>query len=75
MAGKEAPARIRDDRTISDFPRREVEARAPCTLDAARHLAAEHWAFCREFGGIGLHDVRGISESLLSSPIWTFWWD
>jgi hypothetical protein len=38
-------------------------------------LAAEHWAFCNEFGGTGLHDVSGITASLMSSPIWTFWQD
>lgn len=30
---------------------------------------------CKEFGGTGLHDVPGITASLMSSPIWTFWWD
>lgn len=49
--------------------------RPPRTLESAQHLAAEHWAFCNEFGGTGLHDVRGITASLMSSPIWTFWWD
>jgi len=49
--------------------------RPPRTLAAAQHLAAEHWAFCHEFGGTGLRDVRGIAASLLTSPIWTFWWD
>jgi hypothetical protein len=49
--------------------------RPPRTLDSARHLAAEQWAFCNECGGTGLHDIRGITESLMNSPIWTFWWD
>ena len=49
--------------------------RPPRTLESAQHLAAEQWAFCKEFGGNGLHNVRGIAESLMSSPIWTFWWD
>jgi hypothetical protein len=28
-----------------------------------------------ECGGTGLHDVPRITASLMSSPIWTFWWD
>lgn len=49
--------------------------RPPRTLESARHLAAEQWAFCNEFGGTGLHDVSGITASLMNSPVWTFWWD
>jgi hypothetical protein len=49
--------------------------RPPRTRESAQHLAAEHWAFCSEFGGTGLHDVPGITASLMNSPIWTFWWD
>ena len=49
--------------------------RPPRTLESAQHLAVEHWAFCNEFGGTGLHDVSRIAASLMSSPIWTFWWD
>jgi hypothetical protein len=49
--------------------------RPPRTLESAQRLAAEHWTFCKEFGGTGLHDVPGITASLMSSPIWTFWWD
>jgi hypothetical protein len=49
--------------------------RPPRTLESARHLAAEQWAFCNECGGTGLHDVPRITASLMSSPIWTFWWD
>jgi hypothetical protein len=49
--------------------------RPPRTLESAQRLAAEHWAFCDEFGGTGLHDVHGITASLMSSPVWTFWWD
>jgi hypothetical protein len=49
--------------------------RPPRTLESAQHLAAEHRAFCEEFGGTGLHDVPGITASLMNSPIWTFWWD
>jgi Domain of unknown function (DUF4253) len=49
--------------------------RPPRTLESAQHLAAEQWAFCNEFGGTGLHDVPGITASLMNSPVWTFWWD
>jgi hypothetical protein len=49
--------------------------RPPRTLELAKHLAAEQWAFCDEFGGTGLHDVSGIAASLMNSPVWTFWWD
>ena len=49
--------------------------RPPRTLESARHLAAEQWAFCHECGGTGLHDVPGITASLMNSPVWTFWWD
>ena len=49
--------------------------RPPRTLESAQHLAAEHWAFCNEFGGNGLRDVTRITASLMRSPIWTFWWD
>jgi hypothetical protein len=49
--------------------------RPPRTLESARHLAAEQWAFCNEYGGTGLHDVPGITASLMNSPVWTFWWD
>jgi hypothetical protein len=49
--------------------------RPPRTRESAQHLAAEHWAFCNEFGGTGLHDVPGITASLINSPVWTFRWD
>lgn len=49
--------------------------RPPRAPESAQHLAAEHWAFCSEFGGTGMHDVTRITASLMSSPIWTFWWD
>ena len=49
--------------------------RPPRTLESAQRLAAEQWAFCSECAGEGLHDVARITASLMSSPIWTFWWD
>jgi len=48
--------------------------RPPRTFESAQRLAAEHWAFCDAFGGT-VHDIPGITASLTSSPIWTFWWD
>jgi hypothetical protein len=35
------------------------------------------WSCSRqdECAGEGLHDVARIMASLMSSPIWTFWWD
>jgi hypothetical protein len=49
--------------------------RPPTTLESAQRLAAEQWAFCDECAGEGLHDVPRITESVMSSPVWTFWWD
>lgn len=52
-----------------------LATRPPRTLEQAQLLAAEHFAFCDECAGRGLHDVLSISEHILTSPIWTFWWD
>jgi hypothetical protein len=49
--------------------------RPPRTVVAAQLLAAEQYAFCDECAGQGLHDIPSISEHLLKSPTWTFWWD
>lgn len=49
--------------------------RPPRALESAQLLAAEQWVFCNECAGRGLHDVPRITESLMSSPVWTFWWD
>jgi Domain of unknown function (DUF4253) len=54
---------------------RLLATRPPRTLADAQRLAAEQFAFCDECAGQGLHDVPSISEHLLNSPIWTFWWD
>jgi len=56
----------------------EISVRAqrpPRTVESAQRLAAEQWAFCNECAGEGLHDIPRITASLMSSPIWTFWWD
>jgi hypothetical protein len=47
----------------------------PHTVETAQALAAELLAFCDEYGGQGLHDIAGITAALMSSPIWTLWWD
>jgi hypothetical protein len=49
--------------------------RPPHTVETAQRLAAEIFAFCDEYGGQGLHDIPRITAALMSSPIWTFWWD
>jgi Domain of unknown function (DUF4253) len=49
--------------------------RPPRTRAAAQRLAAEQFAFCDECAGQGLHDVSSITDHLLASPTWTFWWD
>jgi Domain of unknown function (DUF4253) len=49
--------------------------RPPHSLDTAQRLAAEHYAFCDESGGQGLHDIPRISASILNAPTWVFWWD
>jgi hypothetical protein len=49
--------------------------RPPDGLAAARRIAAEHLAFCDECGGKGLRDVAAISDELVGSPVWSFWWD
>lgn len=54
---------------------RLLVTRPPRTLRTAQLLAAEHFAFADECAGNGLHDVQGITEHLLKSPFWTFWWD
>ena len=49
--------------------------RPPRGLDAARRIAAEHFAFCDECAGQGLRDISTISASIINAPIWIFWWD
>jgi len=49
--------------------------RPPRSAEAAERLAAEHFAFCDESAGQGLHDISGIAASLVNAPVWTCWWD
>jgi hypothetical protein len=52
-----------------------LASRPPRTADVAQLLAAEQFAFCDECAGRGLHDIKAITDYLLDSPVWTFWWD
>ena len=54
---------------------RLLAERPPLAVEDAQLLAVEIFAFCDEYGGNGLHDIPSITAALLSSPIWTFWWD
>lgn len=52
-----------------------LAARPPRDTGHAQHLAAEQMVFCDECAGQGLNTVPSITGALLTSPIWTFWWD
>src|SRR5262249_24999890 len=52
-----------------------LASRPPSSTEHARRLAAEHFVFCDECAGRGLSDVTSITEHLMASPVWTFWWD
>jgi hypothetical protein len=54
---------------------RLLAERPPSSAEAAERLAAEHFAFCDESAGQGLHDIPGIAASLVNAPVWTCWWD
>lgn len=49
--------------------------RPPRTLTDAQRIAAEHYVFCNECSGQGLHDIPSIAASLVLAPLWAFWWD
>jgi hypothetical protein len=50
---------------------RLLAGRPARTIEAAQHVAAEHYAFRDECGTNDLCDVAGITASPLDSPIWT----
>ena len=52
-----------------------LASRPPRSTRHAQQLAAEQFAFCDECAGKGLRDISEITDHLLTSPIWTFWWD
>jgi hypothetical protein len=65
-------------RLLSVGPGAEIRLlveRPPRTAQAAQAIAAEHFAFCDECAGQGLHDIPKITASLVDAPTWTFWWD
>ncbi|MFP3967648.1 DUF4253 domain-containing protein [Actinomadura fulvescens] len=45
----------------------------PRTLDHARHVAAEHYAFCHDL--TQGYDFQEYAEGLVDAPVWSFWWD
>lgn len=49
--------------------------RPPRDLASARRIAAEHYAFCDECGGVGLSTISAIAAALVNAPFWSFWWD
>jgi hypothetical protein len=52
-----------------------VAERPPRTTQAAIALAAEHYAFADETGGIPADSVEAIAARLIDAAVWTFWWD
>ncbi|HET9933171.1 MAG TPA: DUF4253 domain-containing protein, partial [Polyangiaceae bacterium] len=49
--------------------------RPPSTLDAARSVAAEHFATCPDTVYQGCGSIEALAQDLLDSETWTFWWD
>jgi len=49
--------------------------RPPRTPQAAIALAAEHYAFADETGGVPADSVAAIAARLIDATTWTFWWD
>lgn len=52
--------------------------RPPHDLEAAWHVAAEHYAFCDECAGhtgLARTTIPEIAPALVNSAIWSFWWD
>jgi Domain of unknown function (DUF4253) len=54
---------------------RVLVERPPRSVPAAERVAAEHVVFCDKCGRSGLSDITGLAASLVSAPIWSFWWD
>ncbi|GAA3216711.1 DUF4253 domain-containing protein [Dactylosporangium siamense] len=51
-------------------------AAPPDDLDAALHLAAEHFAFCPDTLWQGHpHTIGDYAPLLLEARVWSFWWD
>ena len=51
-------------------------AAPPLTRQQARHVAAEHFAFCPDsvWQG-GYHNLEEYAASLIGQNCWSFWWD
>jgi hypothetical protein len=64
------PLRIGDDAVLQVL----VE-RPPRTEDAARRVAAEHFAFADECDGRNGYSVATLGAALIGAPVWSFWWD
>lgn len=71
-------------RLVQVGPRAEVRllaGRPPRTPEAARAVAAEHWAFSDEWlderdgQEIGLTSVAEIAPRVIGRSMWGFWWD
>ncbi|GAU70689.1 hypothetical protein SSP35_21_00840 [Streptomyces sp. NBRC 110611] len=45
----------------------------PRSREHARHVAAEHVAFCPDL--LQLHDFETYAAALVDAPVWTLWWD
>jgi hypothetical protein len=45
----------------------------PASAVHARHVAAEHFAFCPDLADEAAFDE--YAEDLINEPVWTFWWD
>jgi hypothetical protein len=54
---------------------RLMVTRPPANLQDAERIAAEHFAFSDEAGGMGLRGVTDIAPALVNNPFWDFWWD
>ncbi|HTU75061.1 MAG TPA: DUF4253 domain-containing protein [Trebonia sp.] len=48
--------------------------RPPRTTADAIALAAEHYAFANEAGGVPADSVEAIAARLTNATVWTFWW-
>lgn len=50
-------------------------AAPPTTIEHARQVAAEHYAFCPDNIWQGIGDFEEYASSLVGAQRWQFWWD
>jgi Domain of unknown function (DUF4253) len=50
-----------------------IVTRPPRSLEHARHVAAEHFAFCHDLTDMLPFDQ--YAQQLIDNPTWGFWWD